>query len=174
MAAVVPETDMAAVPAVTRDIRAEQLAQKRAAKSEFNELRAAELADVTLRRGALPRRPTESALLASGQEFLNNTIPFSDARRSETQRMEILDGVLARGDVVDPLGAFDAELKRQGFRDTAPTLEEETHIARHTDIATALANGDTIPSLPNEMDPNLIPEKKGTLTKPSASPAFTP
>ena len=80
-------------------------------------------------------------------------------------RDPILTRVLDDPTTLDPLNRFKVELRKAGVRDLALTPEEQARIREHKELDAA-TTPEQIPSSPNEMDPNLVPEAKGlTLTR---------
>lgn len=154
------------------DARRAREAEKKASGLDFRELMLSEQADLDARRGAIieAQQAKASEFLkqeelkrASAQETIDNTIEGNRVRQSENARFSILDGILGNDTIKDPVSAFRAELGRQGYRDTTPTKAEIAHAQRYQDIKAAtpeVVEPEVIPSAPNEMDPNLVPERK--------------
>lgn len=68
---------------------------------------------------------------------IEQTIADNRQRQSEAARVELLHGLLADPSTTHPAERFQAELARQGYRDTALTPREEAVIQRHGEIADA-------------------------------------
>ncbi|MCK6392065.1 hypothetical protein [Zoogloea sp.] len=75
-------------------------------------------------------------------------------REAQARRRAVLDAVLADPETTNPAGRFAATLRREGYRDSAPTEDELRTIQRFEDVRAAQpAPLEVEPSAPNELDP---------------------
>lgn len=91
---------------------------------------------------------------------IERAIEGNRTQQTAEKRRAVLDAILADPATANPAARLSAELKRQGFRDTTPTQAELDTIQRFSDIQSAEAEPDIIPSSPNELDPYQVRQER--------------
>jgi hypothetical protein len=113
----------------------------------------------------------------SAHESLNANLPASQANATQRARMAVLDGVLERLPPDTPperkLAAFSAQLKREGYRFTAPTPDEMEYVATHARVADAYTRTEQEYAAPNELV-DAVPERKAPVPPPRKKAAPAP
>jgi N12 class adenine-specific DNA methylase len=114
-------------------------------------------------------------------DAIHDRLDARQAMQSRNARMDLLDQVLTeRGEATaaGKLRAFSDRLRREGYRNIAPTPEEIEHATRHGDLATAFTQPDQVYAAPNELV-DAVPERapalaQQTKAKPADAPALPP
>lgn len=147
------------------------------AMDEFGQLMQAEKTDLSAQRAQATQAQSEYlAQQAARREAEIATVDASVEQREKAKsanaRMSIIDGVLADpgiDGIANKKGKITADLKRAGYSSVKLSDAEVVHIDRHADLAQTLNTPDVLPSAPNEMPADIVPEKKA-----SAPPAIAP
>jgi N12 class adenine-specific DNA methylase len=113
-------------------------------------------------------------------DAIHGRVEAHQATQSRNARMDILDQVLTDLGDAPPerkLAAFTARLRREGYRNQAPTPEEIEHAGRHAALAHALTTPEPEYAAPNELV-DAVPERKPAAPvakgKTAAAPALPP
>ncbi|MFA7269949.1 MAG: LPD38 domain-containing protein [Sterolibacterium sp.] len=97
----------------------------------------------------------------SGIESADARVTGAREAETRTARLSLLDTVYANPKEKTPAKTFLARLESEFPNNPSPTPEEKWLIANREHAYQAFhGTQDTVPSLPNEMDPNLVPERK--------------
>lgn len=122
------------------------------AMNDFADLLDQERQDVTQRRASLAERQGQRRAFDLAEA--DRRTAESMQREAQARRRAVLDAVLADPETKNPAGRFAATLRREGYRDSAPTEDELRTIQRFEDVRAAKpAPPEVEPSAPNELDP---------------------
>jgi hypothetical protein len=116
--------------------------------------------DLAARQQAIREARAAREQADARMQDIERAIEGSRAQQTTEKRRTVLDAILADPATVNPAARLAAELKRQGFRDTTPTQAELDTIQRFSDIKSAEAEPDIIPSSPNELDPYQVRQER--------------
>ncbi len=122
------------------------------AMNDFADLLDQERQDVTQRRAGIAERQGQRRAFDMAEA--DRRTAESMQREAQARRRAVLDSVLADPETKNPAGRFAAMLRREGYRDSAPTEDELRTIQRFEDVRAAQpAPPEVEPSAPNELDP---------------------
>lgn len=122
------------------------------AMNDFADLLDQERQDVTQRRASIAERQGQRRAFDLAEA--DRRTAESMQREAQARRRAVLDAVLADPETKNPAGRFAATLRREGYRDSAPTEDELRTIQRFEDVRAAKpAPPEVEPSAPNELDP---------------------
>lgn len=144
------------------------------AMNDFADLLNQERQDVTQRRVGIAERQGQRREFDLAEA--DRRTAESMQREAQARRQAVLDAVLADPETTNPAGRFAAMLRREGYRDSAPTADELQTIQRFEDLRAAQpAPLEVEPSAPNELDPAAmgIRERRGPAQPATLAPPKT-
>jgi hypothetical protein len=144
------------------------------AMNDFADLLNQERQDVTQRRVGIAERQGQRREFDLAEA--DRRTAESMQREAQARRQAVLDAVLADPETTNPAGRFAAMLRREGYRDSAPTADELQTIQRFEDVRAAQpAPLEVEPSAPNELDPAAmgIRERRGPAQPATLAPPKT-
>lgn len=141
------------------------------AMNDFAELLSQERQDVAQRRAGIAERQGQRRDFDLAEA--DRRTAESMQREAQARRRAVLDSVLSDPETKNPAGRFAAMLRREGYRDSAPTEDELRTIQRFEDVRAAKpAPPEMEPSAPNELDPAAlgIRERRAPAAKEAPTP----
>lgn len=160
-------SDIATARQDKRAAREQQGSGSFADMNEFANLLGDERQDVEGRRAGIAN--TQALRREVETEDADTRVADQMAREAEQRRRSVLDSVLADPEVQNHAERFSADLKRQGFRDSAPTEAELMTVRRFNDVRNAEPESNVEPSLPNEVGAEQLGIKARQVPAPQAA-----
>lgn len=167
----IPYEPVTAAPASNKPAASPGPSGSFGAMNDFAELLSQERQDVAQRRAGIAELQGQRRAFDLAEA--DRRTAESMQREAQARRRAVLDSVLADPETKNPAGRFAAMLRREGYRDSAPTEDELRTIQRFEDVRAAQpAPPEVEPSAPNELDPAAlgIRERRAQAAKEAPTP----